>query len=50
MFIPIALGIALLCLAIFGLASFFLGRGMARGFGYASHQLLGYHHPPSRCG
>ncbi len=45
MFIAIALGIALLCLAIFGLATFFLARGMARGFGYASHQLLGYQPP-----
>ncbi|CAN7454312.1 hypothetical protein LJR074_003010 [Acidovorax sp. LjRoot74] len=45
MFIAIVLGIGLLCLAIFGLASFFLARGMARGFGYASHQLLGYQPP-----
>lgn len=45
MFIAIALGIVLLCLAIFGLVTFFLARGMARGFGYVFHQLLGYQPP-----
>ena len=45
MFIAIALGIALLCLAIFGLVTFFLARGMAKGFGYVFHQLLGYQPP-----
>ena len=42
MFIAIALGIALLYLAIFWLATFFLARGIARDFGYVFHQLLGY--------
>lgn len=45
MFIAIALGMALLCLAIFGLATFILARGMARSFGYVFHQLLGYQPP-----
>jgi len=45
MFVAIALGIGLLCLAIFGLVTFFLAKSMASGFGYVSHQLLGYQAP-----
>ncbi|MBT9511548.1 MAG: hypothetical protein IV104_04290 [Acidovorax sp.] len=45
MFIAIVLGIGLLCLAIFGVAAFFLKKGMVSAFGAVAHQLLGYQPP-----
>ncbi|WP_298211687.1 hypothetical protein [Acidovorax sp.] len=44
MLIAIALGLTLLCLAIFGAAAFFLAKGMASVFGALARQWLGY--PP----
>jgi hypothetical protein len=45
MFVAIALGIGLVCLAIFGAATFFLAKGMASVLGVLALPLLGYRPP-----